>query len=246
MSNTNPDYTPVVLITGAAKRIGKTIAQHFHQQGFNVIVHCNASKKAAELLVNQLNNKRSNSAIALSADLNIHEEITQLAKQAIGWQNRIDVLVNNASTYFPQDLADTTLANWDNLFNSNAKAPYFLTQALLPKLQENQGSVVNIIDCNLERPKPHYSAYQMAKAALAMMTKVLAKELSPEVRVNGVAPGAIIWAEHEKGKQAEQVLKAIPLERTGEPEDIAEAVYFLTQAGYITGQILNVDGGKSI
>lgn len=236
----------VVLITGAAKRIGRNIAHFFHERGHSIAIHYNHSYEEAKELHQTFNQSRAGSAIMIQANLNHFDDIKRLAEQTYNWKKRLNILVNNASTYFPKQIGETSLSDWENLFNSNAKAPFFLVQQVFESLKTNHGSIINIIDSNLDRPIIGYSAYQMAKASLAMMTEVLAKELAPDIRVNGVSPGAILWAEHENETMAENILNAIPLNRVGSPQDIAEAVYFLSQAQYITGQILNVDGGKSL
>ncbi|WP_420554902.1 pteridine reductase [Neptuniibacter marinus] len=237
----------VALITGAAKRVGSTIAAHLHAQGYSVIIHYNASLNEAEALANKLNNIRPGSADILQADLNIMHEVEQLANSSLNKWGRINLLINNASAFYPTPLNTSTQEQWDNLVNSNLRAPYFLSAALSQTLRQNNGCIINMIDIHAQRGLPGHPIYSIAKAGLEMMTKSLAKELGPEVRVNGVSPGAILWPDVGLS-QAQQtaILDKTLLGKTGDAEDLAEAVYFLANADYITGQILAVDGGKSL
>lgn len=237
-----------VLITGAAQRIGAACARLLHAQGYNVLVHYNTSEQAAQALVTELNSMRTQSAQCFQADLLNRAELIQLAADVQAGWGGIDVLVNNASLFFPQTVADTTEQSWDALLGSNLKAPFFLIQQLAASLSARQGVIINIVDIHAERGLPHYPVYSIAKAGLEAMTRVLAKELAPAIRVNGVSPGAILWPAEGHSEQAQQeILKAIALQRTGDPLDIAKAVLFLCRdAGYITGQILKVDGGRSL
>lgn len=243
-----------ILITGAAKRIGACIAATFHEKQFNVIIHANKSIKEANKLADTLNSSRSNSAMVVSADLNKHTAIETLAEQAIGAFGKLDVLVNNASSFYPTNFRKASQHEWDELFNSNVRAAYFLNQRVAQQLSENFGAIINIVDIHADAPLADYSIYSMAKAALKTMTKSLAKELGPSVRVNGVSPGAILWPD-ALGKDGDpiieqarkKILKAIPLNRLGSPEDIANMAYFLAiEAQYITGQVVKVDGGRSL
>ncbi len=247
MDNSNlAKKSKVALITGAAHRIGAQITKTLHQQQYRVIIHYNHSKQTADELVNTLNQQRPNSASAVWADLSNHDSIVQLASQV----KQLDLLVNNASSFYSKKLPDNTLDDWDKLINSNIKGAFFLSQALsksLKQAKDKQGNIVNIVDIHAQRPLKNHAIYNIAKAGVAMMTKTLAKELAPNVRVNGVAPGSILWPEiplDDKTKQ--QVLDSIPLGRQGSPNDIAQAVYFLANAAYITGQILAVDGGRTL
>lgn len=237
-----------VLITGASKRIGASCARLLHQQGCNVILHYNASKQGALQLCSELNQERPDSARIMQADLLNREQLQNLAHQAAVAWGGLDVLINNASSFYPTALADVTEAQWDELLGSNLKAPFFLTQALANVLVERQGCVVNIVDIHAERGLKGYSVYSIAKAGLAAMTKVLAKELGPSVRVNGVAPGAIIWPEFDMSEEDKnEILQRVALRRHGQPADIAKAVLFLVRdAEYVTGQILSVDGGRTL
>lgn len=242
--------SPVVLVTGAAQRIGKIISCTLHAAGYNVVVHYHRSHAAAQSLCAELNALRQQSACCLSADLGDLHAVEQLAQQALlAWQ-RVDALVNNASTFYPTPVGTATSGQWDDLMGSNARAPFFLTQALAPALTRQQGAVVNIADIYADRPLAQHTVYCMAKAANAMLTKSLARELAPHVRVNGIAPGAILWPEQdgvlEAAAEAHR-LKKVPLARTGTPADIASTVLFLLRdAPYLTGQIIAVDGGRSV
>ncbi len=237
---------PVALVTGSAKRIGAAIAKGLHAAGFNLILHYRDSKTAAEELTAELNQQRKNSTVCIQADFNQMESIQLLAEKAIQQWQRLDLLVNNASMFFPTPLAEASLADWNSLFNSNAQAPYFLIQALADTLKKSQGSIINIADIYAEKPLVNHSLYCMAKAANVMMTKSLAVELAPDIRVNGIAPGAILWPEtaiHDTQK----ILGKIPMKTLGDPNEIMNVVLFLTnKTHYITGQIIHVDGGRSV
>lgn len=237
-----------VLITGAAKRIGACCARLLHRNGYNVFLHYHSSKQAAIELCSELNQQRPDSARVMQADLLNPVELQSLAQQATMAWGGLDVLVNNASSFYPTALTDVNEAQWDELLGSNLKAPFFLIQSLAADLAKHNGCVINIVDIHAERGLKGYPVYSIAKAGLAAMTKILAKELGPEVRVNGVAPGAIIWPEHELSETAKQeILQRVALRRNGEPADIAKAVLFFAQdANYITGQILSVDGGRTL
>ncbi|KXJ52463.1 MAG: pteridine reductase [Neptuniibacter sp. Phe_28] len=237
----------IALITGAAKRVGAIIATHLHRQGYSVLIHYNRSTTEAQTLADTLNSVRPNSAHAFQADLNNMNEVEQLAQNSLKHWGRIDLLVNNASSFYPTPLNESTQAQWDGLINSNLRAPYFLSAALSKTLSLHRGSIINMIDIHAQRGLPGHPIYSIAKAGLGMMTKSLAKELGPEVRVNGVSPGAILWPDAGlSDAQQTAILDKTLLGRTGEAEDLAEAVYFLANADYITGQILAVDGGKSL
>ena len=240
---------PVALITGAAKRIGAATARALHQIGYAVVVHYGQSKQAAETLCKELNTQRAHSAVAIGANLEKLEDIQALAAAALDHFSGCDVLVNNASAYYPTPLMEATESHWNQLFASNAKAPYFLSQQLSQTLSERKGLIINIADIHAQRPKKHYSIYCMAKAANMMMTQALALELAPNVRVNGIAPGAALWPEDEHGQlmEDEQALHCIPLKKLGGSQSIVDTVLFLVQHGhYITGQCINVDGGRTL
>ena len=237
----------VALITGAAKRIGKQTAIELHQAGYNVIIHYNSSLAPAQALVDQLNELRSNSAKLLQADITDIEQVKSLGEQAPKLFGRLDVLVNNASSFYPTPVGEVTIEQWNDLMSTNLKAPFFLIQTLQKELTRCNGVVINMVDIHADRPLLEYPVYCMAKAGLVMLTKSLSRELAPKIRVNGIAPGAILWHENELTEQdKQQVLEQISLKRLGSPEDIAKAILFLTEAKYITGQILAVDGGRSI
>lgn len=236
------------LITGAARRIGACIARRLHQQGYDLILHYRQSSTDAEQLRDDLNRQRADSCICLQADLNDMQAVEQLA-QAVRQQGPLSLLINNASTFYPTPLQQAAQSDWDQLINSNLRGPFFLSSALAPLLEASEGSIVNLVDVHAEKGLGGYPIYSIAKAGVKMMTLSLARELAPAVRVNGVSPGAILWpeADAEMDDTARQaILDKVPLQRTGRPEDIAEAVAFLASAGYITGQILAVDGGRSI
>ena len=242
--------TKVVLVTGAAKRIGARITRTFHQAGYNIILHYNQSTDEAHDLQEKLNSERSGSVSLLQLDLVNYSEWKDLQDRCMDTWGRLDVLVNNASTFYPTDIGTATDSEWNDLIGSNLKAPFFLSQALAPCLKEFAGNIVNICDIHGDRPLKNYSIYSIAKAGLAMMTRSLAKELAPEVRVNGIAPGAILWPEEQaevgEGLKA-TIIRQIPLKRQGAPEDVANTALFLAQdAPYINGQILSVDGGRSL
>lgn len=237
----------VALITGSAKRIGKQTAITLHNQGFDIVVHCNNSAKEAKELVNTLNNKRTDSATYVQANLNEHQAVLDLASQAKSAFGRLDVLVNNASTFYPTEVNKVNEEIWDDLFASNLKAPFFLSQALAEELNKNQGVIVNIVDIHADRPLKGYPVYCTAKAGLVMLTKSLSRELAPNIRVNAVAPGPILWHDNDLTEQDKtQVLDEVLLKRLGSPINIAEAILYLIQADYVTGHILAVDGGRSI
>jgi pteridine reductase len=236
------------LITGAARRIGARIARSLHEAGYNVALHFLRSKAEAQALADELNRARGDSARLIQADLLRSEQLAPLVEQAIGFWGGLDVLVNNASRFYPTPVGEVAENQWDELLGSNLKAPFFLSQAAAPCLRERDGVIVNIVDIHAERGLKNYPVYSIAKAGLAAMTRALAKELGPQIRVNGVAPGAILWPEHDmdEAKHAE-ILSRIPLRRKGEPDDVARAVlFFVRDAPYVTGQILAVDGGRSL
>ncbi|WP_461482432.1 pteridine reductase [Porticoccus sp.] len=242
--------TPVVLVTGAARRIGAAIARTFHREGFDVALHCNRSVDEARQLADSLNAKRRDSARVFPAALGDITAVQTMAEQVRLWRDRLDVLVNNASSFYPTPLESASEAQWEELIGSNLKGPYFLCQALAEPLRQRHGSIVNIADIYARSPLMGYSIYCIAKAGNAMMTKALAKELAPEVRVNGIAPGVILWPHSDEQMSAaikQQVISRVPLQRIGSPADIATAALFLaTRASYITGQIIAVDGGSGL
>ena len=237
-----------VLITGAAKRIGAACARLLHSEGYNIFLHYRTSSTEALQLCAELNAIRPNSAKIKAADLLKLSELTALANEAQQAWGGIDVLVNNASAFYPTDVLETTEAQWDELLGSNLKAPFFLASALADSLATRQGCIINIIDIHAERGLKNYAVYSIAKAGLSAMTRILAKELGAAIRVNGVSPGAILWSDHDLSElEKQEILQRVALGRKGEPNDIAKAVLFLIKdANYITGQILTVDGGRSL
>ncbi len=237
-----------ILITGAGKRIGASCAKLLHSQGANIVLHYRDSKIQTHALCDKLNQQRPNSAHALQADLLSLTALQGLAKQATIIWDGIDALVNNASAFYPQTVDKVSEKNWDELMGCNLKAPFFLSQALEPSLNARQGCIINIIDIHAERGLKDYPVYSLAKAGLAAMTRILAKELAPKIRVNGISPGAIMWPEDELSTDSKkEIINRIALKHAGEPEDIAKAVAFLiNDANYITGQIISVDGGRTL
>ena len=236
---------PVALITGAAKRIGAVIARTLHTAGYDLALHYRESHSEMAALVAELEAVRANSTLVLQAELANFDRLPELIAHTIGRYGRLDALVNNASSFAPTPIGNVTPAQWDALFASNARAPFFLSQAAAPHLRASRGAILNLVDIHAERPLPEHSVYCMAKAALAMLTYSLALELGPEVRVNAIAPGAVLWPESGKTYADQQSLLAqTPLQRIGTPQDVADAALFLLRdAHYTTGQILRVDGG---
>jgi pteridine reductase len=237
-----------ILVTGAARRLGSAIAREMHSTGANVLVHYHQAGAAATALVAELNALRPFSAACLQADLRQVETLPALVAGTIERFGRLDALVNNASSFFPTPLGSIDLAAWDELVGSNLKAPLFLTQAAAPHLLATRGAVVNITDIHAERPLAGYPLYCAAKAGLLGLTRALAIELGPLVRVNAVAPGPILWPESvdfDRAARAEIVAHTL-LQRTGCPQDVARAVHYLLEdATYVTGQVINVHGGRS-
>ncbi len=260
MDNSNANNTQTisneakcVLVTGGAKRIGAETVRLLHQAGYNTVIHCRSSRQSADELAEQLNNIRADSAKVIQADLDNETIYNSLIEQAYLCWNRLDVLVNNASSFYPTPVGSITLDDWNNLVNSNMKAPLFLAQAAAPHLKKTQGNIINMIDIHGQRPMKDHTVYCAAKAGLAMLTLSLAKELGPEIRVNGVAPGAILWpaSDGANGDMPEQtknlILERTALKKPGQPIDIARTILFLIKdADYITGQIIAVDGGRSL
>lgn len=236
------------LVTGAAARIGAATITALHERGCDVLLHFNSSREPAQRLVDELNAKRSESAALAQADLSSPAGVASLAEQVSARFSRLDVLVNNASRFYPTAAGETQAWQWDDLINSNLRGPYFLVQALLGELRTAGGSVINILDVHADRPMKGHAVYCISKAGLAMMTRALAQELGPSIRVNGVAPGAILWPENEPDSAEKQsILGRTALGRLGDPSDIASAVVYLAlDAPYVTGQILAVDGGRSV
>ena len=239
---------PVALVTGAARRIGAAIASRLHAAGYDVALHCRHSRDELDALIATLESTRTDSTFALQADLEDTASLPVLVDATIARFGRLDALVNNASAFYPTPVDAATPTQWDELFAANVRAPFFLAQAAAPRLAEREGAIVNIVDIYAERPLADYSIYSMTKAALAMMTKSLARELGPRVRVNGVAPGAVLWPDSGKSYAArEELIARTPLKRTGSPEDVAGAVlWLLRDAPFVTGEIVRVDGGRHL
>jgi pteridine reductase len=238
----------VVLITGAAHRIGAATARLLHRAGANIVLHYRSSGGGAKALAEELNALRADSVSLLQGDLLDIAALPQLVTKAHAAWGRLDVLINNASTFYPTPIGSVGEEQWNDLMGTNLKAPFFLSQAAAPHLRAERGCIVNIVDIHADQPLRGHPVYSMAKAGLVMMTKSLAAELGPEVRVNGIAPGAIIWPENDM----DDVIKAKILERTflkrqGNPQDIARAALFLIRdADYTSGHIIKVDGGRSL
>ena len=244
----NDDMNKWVLITGGAKRIGARIARTLHAQDMNLVIHFNTSSDDANELCSELNSIRNDSAIAIGANLTNQDEVESLINKVIERTGQLDVLINNASTFYPTPIEDITLDDWDNLVGTNLKAPLFLCKYAAPHIKKSKGSIINMVDIHASKPLKNHPIYGPAKSGLVMLTRSLAKDLAPEVRVNGIAPGMILWPENEPPEEIKQkVVNQIPLNRTGEPNDIAKTVLFLiADADYITGQIIAVDGGRGI
>lgn len=240
--------TRVAIVTGAARRIGAGIVRKLHTQGMNIVLHYHGSDNEARAIERELNAVRPNSIKCLSFNLLDCEKLGEFADQAVSLWGRLDVLINNASTFYPTAVNDITQQHWLDLIGVNLKAPLFLTQACASHLTCSNGCVINIVDIHADRPLKGYTVYSVAKAGLSMLTKSMARELAPGVRVNGVSPGAIMWPENEHYEaQHQEIIDRTALKREGHPSDIAETVWFLIDAaGYITGQIISVDGGRTL
>jgi len=238
----------VVLITGAARRIGAQIARTLHGQGFDLVLHYRTSRAEADALRSDLEATRQGSILVVQADLKDCGGFDAVMAQVRDFRGRLDVLVNNASDFYPTPFATSGEEEWEDLMGSNLKGPYFLTRAAAPLLREAGGCVVNLVDIYAERPLKSYPIYSIAKAGNAMMVRALARELAPAVRVNGVAPGVILWPEEEPPDHTRrEILARTALRRMGSPDDIARAVLFLVRdADYVTGQIIAVDGGRTL
>lgn len=237
-----------VLITGGARRIGAVTSRTLHQAGYNVIIHCRLSRQDADALAAELNDIRVDSAKVIQGDLNNDTIYNHLIEEAYKCWNRLDVLVNNASSFYPTPVGSITMDDWHNLLNSNLKAPLFLAQAAAPYLKQVEGNIINMTDVHAQRPMKDHPVYCAAKAGLVMLTMSLAKELGPEVRVNSVAPGAILWPDNEMPEHTKTlILERTTLKKPGNPIDIAKTILFLVRdAHYITGQVIAVDGGRNI
>ena len=237
-----------ILITGAAKRIGREIALSFFDKGWDIVIHYNSSKNDAQVLADEMNARRDNSAVIAQANLDNADEVIKLVDQTLSKNNRIDALVNNASTFYPTPIGNFSEDDWNLLMGSNLKAPLFLIQSFFKELKKNKGFIINITDINVDKALINHSIYLAAKSGLQTLTRSLAKELAPDIRVNAIAPGAILeppnteWTKEQKNT----IINSVPLGRMGTEKDIADAAIFLSEAEYVTGQILNIDGGKSL
>lgn len=237
-----------ILITGAAKRIGKEMARAFFDRGWDIVIHFNNSIEDAQSLADQMNAQRSNSALIIQANLDHAKDIEKLADLALSKNGRIDALINNASTFYPTPVGTFSEANWEALMGSNLKAPLFLIQAFCEELKKNNGFIINVTDINVGKALINHSIYLAAKSGLQTLTRALAKELAPDIRVNAIAPGAILeppnveWTSEQKNK----IINSVPMARMGTEKDIVDAAIYLSEAEYVTGQILNIDGGKSL
>lgn len=237
----------VVLISGGAKRIGESTASFLHEKGFNIIFTYNKSKPEAKLLKNKLNSIRDNSCDMIQASFDSKTNYSNLSKKIISIFGRVDHLVNNASKFYPTKMNDINDKNWLDIMDTNTKAPLFLSKAFTEELRRRKGSIINIIDIHVEPPLKDHIIYNISKAGLLALTRSLAKDLAPGIRVNGVSPGAIMWPENESSKKKKNdIMSKIPMKRTGSPDDIARTILFLIHSSYITGQNINVDGGRRL
>lgn len=241
----------VALVTGSAVRIGAAYNRRLHAAGATVIVHYRSSSSAALALVDALNQTRENSAFAVQADLSDHTAIKKLIEKTLQFAGRLDILVNNASSFYPTTMGDVSEQQWEDLLSSNLKAPFFLSQAAMPHLKRSGGVIINMVDIHGQQPHPSHPVYCSAKAGLIMLTRSMAKELAPQIRVNAIAPGSILWPEGSAALDDEKksdILQNIALQRQGSPDDLADTLMFLVSpnAKYITGQVLAVDGGRSL
>jgi pteridine reductase len=239
----------VVLITGGAKRLGATICRRLHGTGASLMLHYRASAGEARLLQAELNHQRKDSVALIQADLLDLGKLPSLIDQTIQIFGRLDAVVNNAASFYPTPVGEITPDDWETLIGANLRAPLFIAQAAAPALRKTQGAIVNITDIHAERPLKNYVLYSIAKAGLVGLTRSLARELAPEVRVNAVAPGPILWPDDDTFDELsrQRIISHTPLKREGTPEDIAKAVHFLlAEATYVTGETINVDGGRHV
>jgi pteridine reductase len=239
----------VVLITGGAKRVGAAICRRLHGAGANLMLHYRASAGEARLLQAELNHQRKDSVALIQADLLDLGKVPSLIDQTVQSFGRLDALINNAASFYPTPIGEITLEDWENLIGADLRAPLFISQAAAPALKKTLGAIVNITDIHAERPLKNYILYSIAKAGLVGLTRSLARELAPEIRVNAVAPGPILWPDDDAFDELsrQRIISHTPLKREGTPEDIAKAVHFLlTEATYVTGETINVDGGRHV
>jgi pteridine reductase len=239
----------VVLVTGGAKRVGAAVCRRLHAAGANLMLHYRTSAGEARLLQAELNHQRKDSVALIQADLLDLAKLPSLIDQTVQIFNRLDAVVNNASSFHPTPVGEISEEDWEDLIGANLRAPLFIAQAAAPALKKTQGAIVNITDIHAERPLKNYVVYSVAKAGLVGLTRSLARELAPEVRVNAVAPGPILWPDDEEFDELsrQRIISHTPLKREGTPEDIAKAVHFLlAEATYVTGETVNVDGGRHV
>lgn len=239
----------VVLITGGAKRVGAAICRRLHGAGANLMLHYRTSAGEARLLQAELNHQRKDSVALIQADLLDLGKVPSLVDQTVQSFGRLDALINNAASFYPTPIGEITLEDWENLIGADLRAPLFIAQAAAPALKKTLGAIVNITDIHAERPLKNYILYSIAKAGLVGLTRSLARELAPEIRVNAVAPGPILWPDDDAFDELsrQRIISHTPLRREGTPEDIAKAVHFLlTEATYVTGETINVDGGRHV
>lgn len=247
MTHSQTPEGATALITGAARRVGAAIASHLHAAGLNVVIHYRRSHDAAETLAAELNGQRQASAFTLATDLTDSNALPLLIRDAIACTGRLDVLVNNASAFFPTPLEKLTESDWSTLMDVNLKAPLFLARHAAAELRQRNGCIINITDIHAVRPLKNHSLYSTSKAGLVMLTQALARELAPEIRVNAISPGAILWPEDMDESTKNEILSRIALGRRGSPEDVARGVLYLVRdAGYVTGQVLTIDGGRTL
>jgi len=248
MDGPSPLADHCVLVTGGAKRLGAAIGRRLHAAGANVVVHYYRSRDSADALVAELESARANSACAVRSDLHDVAHLPQVVAAACERFGRLDILVNNASSFYPTPLGTITAAQFDDLVGTNLRAPLFLSQAAAPALRASRGLILNMVDIHGRRPLKDHSVYCAAKAGLVMLTKALARELGPEVRVNGIAPGPVLWPERDLvASLKDEIIAKTALKRPGAPLDIARAAYyFAADAPYVTGEIITVDGGRSL
>lgn len=239
----------VALITGGAHRIGGALARTLHAEGMRLVIHYHSSETAAHALQAELHEIRPDSVMLVRGDLANGERLLRnLVYETVEAFKRLDVLINNASQFYPTEFGQATEAQWDEIMAVDLKAPFFLSQAAAPHLRKHSGVIISIADIYGDRPLPSYPIYSIAKAGLIMLTKALARELGPEVRVNGISPGVILWPEAGLDEMSKQrIISRTPLKRSGDPEDIARTALFLIRdAGYVTGQVIAVDGGRLV
>jgi len=245
-TSTLQDEAPVALVTGASQRLGAQLAAFLHARGMRVVVHYHHSETAARALCAELEAARAHSTLAIQADLGALDTPARLVSSVASQWGRLDVLINNAAVFRATPLEHTQLDDWDEITSVNLRAPYFLSQAATPWLRMRGGLIVNLADIYAERPRPQFAVYCASKAGLVGLTRALARDLAPDIRVNAIAPGAILWSSEASVAEQQAILARTPLARLGEPADIAHAMGYLLDAPYVTGQVLTVDGGRSI